>query len=260
VRSPPARSAPVVKQRSRQPDTLEPEVRLLPGACLFSLSVGWSNSHDAALTSRRRGCDSLTDHRSRLGSGRLGAPRPPRRLTVRRRLDAGPRGAPLASASHALVAQEQSASLVWRRPGCESRHGQPRRRAARAVSHKDAQEGATPSAEIWPPHWIVNRPRRRRRLESGRAPSGLGCESSAIRLVFASLPRGVAQHRRALRSGRRGRECNPRHPDLISVSSKVERPAVNRTDPGASPGRRVWMLNRTRRRAALLRRALPPRE
>lgn len=54
-----------------------------------------------------------------------------------------------------------------------------------------------------------------------------------------SPSRGVAQHRRALRSGRRGRECNPRHPDLISVSSKVERPAVNRTDPGASPGRRV---------------------
>ena len=90
------------------------------------------------------------------------------------------------SSNAALVAQEQSTSLVRKRSGCDSRRGLQRTDDAqpRAAPHKGEREGATPSVGIGPhsrASWIVNRtsapvpPRKR------SDPPGLGCKSSAIR-------------------------------------------------------------------------------
>ena len=84
---------------------------------------------------------------------------------------------------------------------------------------------------------------------------GMGCESSAIRSID-----GVWLSQQSAAFGTQRSQVQLLSPRSFPASSKVERPAVNRTDPGASPGRGAhgWRTGRARR-AALLRRAPPAR-
>ncbi len=180
----------MVKQRSRQPDTLEPEVRLLPGACLRLVA---SAPPESSLFGRL-----VQQSRRRAHIAEAGVRLPHRPVRPR----------PRSSGAERLPGMEETRVRVpaWAKLGVAQR-GPSLIRTRKRVQPPPPRSGL---------HiWIVNRPRRRRRLESGRAPSGLGCESSAIRLVLPPLPGcSSAQESAAFGTQRSRVQSSPPRSDL----------------------------------------------